>query len=260
VAVLGFSQLAAAEDFSLIEQKGQVSLGTFINNSALKIRLDGDLGQGTSVNWGDTFGDKDVTRFRLDGLYRFSDRHHLRLMYTDYRRQTTRSLDEDITWGDDTLPAGSSATASSSFTIIEAAYEYAFRHSAAMELAGTFGVHYTTFGATLKAQVPGGPSGTLGGKASVNAPLPVFGLRGMWRLGRDFYLDAQAQYFALAIDNVDGRLLNYRAAVTWQPRKYLGIGLGYDSFNVEVDVEKPRFTGTMDWTYEGPQVFFNFAL
>jgi hypothetical protein len=131
-----------------------------------------------------------------------------------------------------------------------------------MELVGTFGLHYTTFSASIAAdlQTPGGGvGGTVGGKASVGAPLPVFGLRGMWRLGHDFYLDAQAQYFALSIDNIDGSLLNYRAALTWQPKKYLGIGVGYDTFNVDVKVDKDRFRGEMDWTYRGPQVFFNFG-
>jgi hypothetical protein len=260
--LLGYGQAAAADDFNLIKQKGQVSLGTFLNNSALKIRVDGEAGQGTNIDWGNTFGDKDVTRFRLDGVYRFNERHHLRVMYTDYSRQTSRTLDEDIVWRDDVLLAGSTATAKNSFTIIEAAYEYAFKHSDDMELAGTFGLHYTTFAATISGDVQtpgGGAGGTIGGKASVGAPLPVFGLRGMWRLGRDFYLDAQAQYFALAIDNIDGSLLNYRAAVTWQPKKHLGIGVGYDSFNVDVKVDKENFRGRMDWTYQGPQVFFNFG-
>jgi hypothetical protein len=255
-------QPAVAEDFNLIEQTGHVSLGTFTNRSALKIRVDGESQEGTKFNWGDTFGEGDVTRFRLDGVYRFNSRHHLRVMYTDYQRQSTRTLDQDVIWGDNLLLAGSSATGKSSFRIIEAAYEYAFMHSDRMELAGTVGVHFTTFSAKLTAelQTPDGTvTGTLGGKAPVKAPLPVLGLRGMWRLGNNFYLDAQAQYFALAIDDLNGHLVNYRAAVTWQPRKLVGIGVGYDSFNVNVDAKKPTFTGTMDWTYQGPQVFFNFA-
>jgi hypothetical protein len=259
-AALGFGQAAAAEDFNLITQKGQVSLGIFLNSSALKIRLDGESGQGTEVNWDNTFGDKEVTRFRLDGVYRFSEKHHLRMMYTDYSASRERTLDEDIDWGDYTLLAGSSAKAKTSFTILEAAYEYAFKHTEKMELAGTIGLHYTEFAASIKANIDtsgGQVGGEIGGKASVGAPLPVFGVRGMWRVGGDFYLDAQVQYFALAIDGYDGSLINYRGALLWQPKKYVGIGIGYDSFNVNVDVKKDKFTGTMDWTYQGPQIFYN---
>jgi hypothetical protein len=51
--------------------------------------------------------------------------------------------------------------------------------------------------------------------------------------------------------------MNYRAAVVWQPKKWVGIGLGYDSFNVDVDIDKDSFHGSLDWTYEGPQLFYN---
>ena len=76
-------------------------------------------------------------------------------------------------------------------------------------------------------------------------------------MGHNFYLDAYAQYFALSIDNIDGSIVNYRAAVIWQPKKWVGLGIGYDNFNIDVDISKPRFDGSLDWTYSGPQAFFN---
>ena len=85
---------AQADDFNLIQQKGQVSLGTFTNNSELKIRVDGEGEQGTVVDWGEPFGDKDVTRFRLDGLWRINPRHHVGFMYTDYSRNQSETVSE----------------------------------------------------------------------------------------------------------------------------------------------------------------------
>jgi hypothetical protein len=253
---------AQAEDVNLIQERGQVSLGTFLNKSELKIRVDGDTSEGTVVDWGNTFGNKDVTRFRLDGLWRINPRHHVRFMYTDYSRSTSRVIDEQIEWQGDTFPVNATVASSFGFEIIEAAYEYAFMTSEKFELSGSAGLHYTTFDASLRADVaaPGG-GGTveIGGPASVDAPLPVIGARGMWRMGGNFYLDAQAQFFALSMDGFSGNIINYRAAVIWQPKKYIGVGAGFDSFQIDVDVEKDRFTGSMDWKYSGPQVFFNVA-
>jgi hypothetical protein len=93
--------------------------------------------------------------------------------------------------------------------------------------------------------------------ASVDAPMPVIGLRGLWSLPYDFWLTASAQFFALSIDEYDGNLQDYRAAVTWQPRKWLGIGVGYERFKVDVDVDKDDFNGTVEWTYDGPMIFYN---
>lgn len=251
---------AAADDFNLITAKANASLGTFINKSTMTIRVDGELSEGTEFDWEDTFGKGEKTRFRLDGVWRFTEKHHVRVMLTDYSKSQTETLDRDVNWGGDLILAGSSVTGKIGFSIAEVAYEYALRHKDNMELALTAGVHYTTLEAKLTAdiQTPGGGlGGQLGGKASVDAPLPVFGARGMWRLGGNFYLDAQVQWFALSIDQYDGSLLNYRGAVLWQPRQWVGIGVGYDSFNVDVDVKKDSFKGSLDWTYQGPQVFFS---
>ena len=251
---------AQAEEINLIQERGQVSLGTFLNNSDVRISLDGETSTGDLVDFGNTFGDKDVSRFRLDGLWRINDRHHVRFMYTDYSRTKTKTIDEEINWQDDVFPVNAVVTASTGFEVFEAAYEFAFMHSEDYELAGSIGLHYTTFEASLKADVTapgGGGTVSIGGPASVDAPLPVIGLHGMWRMGGNFYLDAHAQYFALSIDNIDGSIVNYRAAFIWQPKKWVGLGLGYDSFSIDVNVDKPRFTGSLDWTYSGPQLFYN---
>jgi hypothetical protein len=253
---------AQADDMDLVTNKGYLALGTFLNNSDFKVRVDGETTTGDVVDWDSAFGNKDVTRFRLDGVWRFNERHHMRVMFTDYSRVRTDSINRQIIWQDDVFDIGVEATAKSSFTIFEAAYEYAFLRSDKYEVAGTFGLHYTTLELSLKADVTapgGGGTQTIGGPASVDLPLPVIGAHGLWRMGQNFYLDGHVQYFALSIDNVDGSILNYRAAVLWQPKKYVGIGVGYDSFNIDVDLNKPRFNGTMDWTYSGPQIFYNIA-
>jgi len=261
LASAGWTTVAGADDFNLITAKANASLGTFLNSNELKIRVDGEAGDlGTVINWGDTFGGGEKSRFRLDGVWRFTPKHHARVMLTDYSLGRTATLDRDIGWGDDLILAGSSVTGKIGFSIAEVAYEYAIKHKENMELALTAGIHYTTFEAKLTAdiQTPGGDlGGSLGGKASVDAPLPVFGARGMWRVGGDFYLDAMVQWFALSIDQYDGSLVNYRAALIWQPKQWVGIGVGYDYFNVDVDVKKSSFKGTMDWTYDGPQIFYN---
>jgi hypothetical protein len=261
LAALACAPSAGAEDFNLITAKGGASLGTFLNSNDLKIRVDGEAGDiGTKIDWSNTFGAGEKSRFRLDGVWRFTPRHHLRVLVTDYSTSQTETLERDIEWGDDFIKAGSEATGEVGFSIAEVAYEYALKHTENVELALTAGIHYTSFEAKLTADLDtsiGDLQGQLGGKASVDAPLPVFGARGMWRLGGDFYLDAMVQWFALSIDQYSGGLLNYRGAAIWQPKQWVGIGVGYDYFNVDVDVKKTNFKGTMDWTYKGPQIFFN---
>ena len=73
----------------------------------------------------------------------------------------------------------------------------------------------------------------------------------------DFWIDASAQYFSLSIDEYDGSLVDYRVAAIWQPKKWLGLGVGYNSFTIDVDVDKSDFSGSLDWGYSGPQIFLS---
>ena len=84
----------------------------------------------------------------------------------------------------------------------------------------------------------------------------MIGLRGLWQLPHNFWIDAQAQFFALSIDEYDGSLQDYKVTVNWQPKKWLGIGLGYNRFEVDVDVDADKFNGSLDWTYEGPMLSY----
>ena len=37
----------------------------------------------------------------------------------------------------------------------------------------------------------------------------------------------------------------------------VGVGVGYERFTVDVDVDKDSFNGSLDWTYDGPMIFYN---
>jgi hypothetical protein len=254
---------ASAEDILLTQQPFQISLGGFTNSSEIKIRADGVVGDdGTEFDWGDTLGDIDGTNIRLDSYWRINDRHHVRLMYTENSNRRTKILDRDINWQGQVIPVDASVESEFGFYVIELAYEYDFSKREDRELVLSAGLHYTAFTADLTGTYNtqgGGGTTTVGSEAKLGAPLPVIGARGMWKLGGNWWLDGQVQFFQIAFDNIDGSILNYRAAVIWQPKKWIGLGLGYDSFGIDVDAEKDRLSGSIEWTYSGPQMFFNFA-
>ncbi|HEU5134793.1 MAG TPA: hypothetical protein VFU13_06585 [Steroidobacteraceae bacterium] len=259
-----FAAQAAAEDTELTQQKFQISLGSFTNESEIVIRADGEFGEGTTFDWGDTIGDVDGTTFRLDSYWRINDRHHVRFMYTENSNKRNRTLDRSINWDGETYLINTEVDSEFGFYVVEVAYEYDFSKREDRELVLSAGLHYTAFSAELSGTVTtpgGGGTASASREASVGAPLPVIGARGMWNLGGNWWLDGQVQFFQVTFGDVDGSIINYRAAVIWQPKKWLGFGAGYDSFGIDVDVEGSgdRLRGSLDWTYQGPQVFFNFA-
>lgn len=239
---------------NLLTDPFTVSLGTFILNSDIEVRLDGTSGSGTRVDWDREFGGGDENRFRLDGAWRFAERHKVRAMWFDYSRTKTRTIGDRIDWGDATFPPSASVTSDSKFSIFEIAYEYSFLRRENFELAGSFGIHNASWEATLSSTVN---NAQISDKADFNAPLPVFGLRGLWHVGGDFWLDAVAQYFSLSYEEYDGSILDTRVGVLWQPSRWVGLGIGYNRFKVDFQMDGGNFNGDLVWTYDGPQLFYN---
>jgi hypothetical protein len=262
LVLYGTAALAEDKAPSILTDQFQLSLGTFVLDSDTEIRFDGDTSVGTPVDWEDTFGGGDQTRFRVDGHWRFGDsgRHKARFMWFNSSRDGSKTIDDEIEFGGEVFPVDAKVDAEFSFDIYQLSYEYAFLKREQYELAGSIGVHYTSLSASLSAKAATS-NGTLAGdierEGDVDAPLPVIGLRGLWALPHDFFVDAGAQFFALSIDEYDGNLQDYRVMVTWQPKKWLGIGLGYNQFSVDVDVDGDKFNGSLDWTYRGPLLSYS---
>ncbi len=260
--LLGSPAVFAEEAPNLLTDSFQVALGTFIITSEPTVQLKGDTGSGDRVDFDEALGGGDSQRIRLDSHWRFGDtgRHKVKAIAFDMSRDNSRTFDRDIEWGGDIYPVGAKVDAEFSFTVIEVAYEYSFMRRDNFELDASIGLHYTDLESSLKATAvaSGGTlTGDISNSASVAAPLPVIGLRGIWDLSHNFWLDATAQFFALSIDEYDGNLQDYRVLLTWQPKKWLGVGLGYNRFSIDVDVDASNFDGSLDWTYSGPMIFYS---
>jgi hypothetical protein len=237
----------------------QVTLGTFFVTNEPTVQLDGDTEEGDRVDWDKKLGEVDATRLRLDGYWRFAPRHKVRAMAFRMSRENDVVLGENIDWGGHTYPLSAQVRAKFNFSVIEVAYEYAFLRRERYELDASFGLHHTTVDASLAAHAEesgGTLTEDLNDSARIHAPLPVIGLAGTWMLSKDFWLEASAQFFVLSIDPYNGHLENYRAALTWQPRPWLGLGIGYSLFSINTDIESQGWHGGLDWNYGGPMLFY----
>ena len=259
-ATMGATAAKADDAPNLLTDPFHVAVGTFIISTEPTVQLNGETVRGDRVDFDSVVRGGDATRVRLDADWRFGDsqRHKVRAIAFQMSRERRKTIEEEIEWGGDTYPVNANLEADFKFSVVELAYEYAFLRRDTYELGGTIGLHYTTFEAGLRAESTStGQSLDLANRASVDAPLPVFGLRGLWKLPANLYVDAQAQYFALSIDEYDGSVQDYRLMLTWQPKAWLGVGIGYNGFKIDVDVEKERFDGALDWKYSGPMIFYS---
>ncbi len=254
LAVLG-SSAARADGLNPLDDRFSLSLGTFLLHTSTEIRVDGTTGRGTVIDTERDLGLKDSDRFRVDGYWRFAERHKLRVLYFDTKNSSGRTLERDIEVRDTVFPVNLTVESSFRTRVAELAYEYAFVRRDNYEIAGTVGIHDLRFALNITATQNNQQAAQLGRDADASGPLPVVGLRGVWRFHPNFYLDAQAQFFKISLDPYDGRLEDYSASVVWTPIKHLGIGAGYNKFITRLDVSADRFDGSLRWRYGGARIF-----
>lgn len=254
---------ANADDLDPISQKFHFDLGVFLLNTDTTVRVDGSGGTlGSNIDLKRDFGFDHQDRFRVDGYWRFFNRHKLRFMYFDSSVTSDRTLGRDIHFGDVTFPIAAAAHASNDTQILELAYEYSLYKSSNLEFAGTLGLHNLRIDTKLSATTSsalGGTTRNLQASAEGNGPLPVIGVRAIWALSNQFYFDGVAQFFAAKVDEYDGNLQDYKLDAIWQPFKNFGVGLGYNQFVSNLDVSKDRFNGKLKFKYGGPLLFATVA-
>jgi len=248
-----------ADDAPPLDDRFTLQLGGYLVSTDTTVRVDGSSGEGTEFDWEGKTGTGDADRFRVDALWRITPRHRLRLMYFDNQRDGRRAIEEEIEFQGETYPVGAVLEARSDFEILQVAYEYAFLSREDYEVAASIGIHNVdmSFGLRAEATIDGEPigSGEIDESASTSGPLPVLGLRGIWRFADKCYLDGHAQFFALEFDNYDGEVIDAQASVIWQAFRHVGIGLGYNWFDARLDVEGDRLDGRLEWGYDGLMLF-----
>jgi hypothetical protein len=267
-AVLGFGLPCApalgADGPNVLNDSFFISLGTYLVDADTDLELKGDLGErGTRIDWNRTFGEGSLTRIRLDGQWRFGDsrRHKLRALWFDTSRSKSRTIDREIEWGGETFPVNTKVKGDLDYQIYELSYEYAFLRRESYELSASIGTYWVSMDSRLSATVTGGSGGSttrdVSRDGSFDLPLPVLGLRAQWVFPYDLSLDLAGQYFTASMNEYDGDLQNYRATFTWQPNKWIGLGLGYDWFSADLDVDASKFDGSANWTFSGPMIYYS---
>jgi len=257
LALLG----ASAAQASPLDDTFDLSLGAFILSTHTTVRAGGSPGPaapveiGTPIDVERQLGISDRTSFRLDGYWRFFERHKLRVMYFDESRSTDKSITDEIVFRGQTYSVNTQVGTSFKTLVAELAYEYAFLRGEHYELAGSLGIHELTFKLQLTA-VGQNVNAQQSARADVTGPLPVIGVHYVWEFYPRWSLDAMFQFFALKYQQYDGNLQDYTATVYYMPWKNFGFGAGWNEFRTNVNIDNASYDGNLTWRYGGLRLFF----
>jgi hypothetical protein len=251
----------------LLTETLQLDVGLFVLGTQTKASLNGQGTNNPEYDFNQIFGTGyDTSRFRLDGIWRISNRNHVQFMYFTNGVSRSKTLDKDIEWGDADYGIGANVTSRTRLSVYEVGYEFAFIKKQSFELAASIGVHYpkVTIGLDGMATVtqPDGSTTTVQAEsknASVPAPLPVIGLRMGWAFTDHFMLDAQLQAFDFSYDQFHGYWGDAKVGVSYLINKHFGVGIGYDDFNSHLSLSQSNFNGKLNIGYRGGLIYLRGA-
>jgi hypothetical protein len=251
VVAMMSAPVAAAQD----DEKFSVSLGVFITdrNSDTNIGVSGDP-RGTPVDLEADLGlDTSDTVFRLDGYYRFNDKHRIDISAFDLSRTSTKTIAKEIDWNGTIYPINTTVKGEFDLNIYKVAYTWAFMRRDKGYLGVTGGLYIADIGTLLSAANIADRDG-----GTVTAPLPVVGLRGEYQISDKWSFRASGEIFSLNYQDYDGSLTDFYAGVDYKLFKHASIGLGVNSVKIDLDVQSTDLNGAIDWRYDGGLVFFKF--
>jgi hypothetical protein len=183
------------------------------------------------------------------------ERHLVRLSGLSSHRSAQQVLDRDIEFDDEVYLTGERVDSTLNLTMFGLTYGYRFLLRDNAELTGTLGIQITEVEANAVVR-----SRVVRDAESGVAPLPLLGLEGRYDFNDSWSAEARVQYLTANIDDVEGDMLDARAAVTWRMNPYLVFGLGYRTFSMDVDSRDQDTPGLVDMTMDGPVLFMRASL
>jgi hypothetical protein len=244
------------------EETVLLQLGYFFPAFDTKLRVaDEDGGRGSDVNLQNDLGfERNETTILAGASWRITPRHRVAVGYFGFHRTADRTIDREIEIGDETYPVGAELHSTLDISVIPIAYSYSFIKNDTLEFTGSAGLQWSSL--SFKAN-GSASSGTRDIDAEVQseaqAPLPLIGLgvtyyfAPKWSVGGNF--GTFIYKVAAGNMNYQGFVLSATTNIDWWFSDYIGAGAAVNWFGFNVNVEAPRWNGSFNYQYLGPQVY-----
>lgn len=238
----------------------KVSAGLYFPVNNTEVRVDGSEGNfGTTIDLEDDLG-FEANTFSWVGAFewRISRRSRLNFEYFYLNRESSKTLEREIEFEDNTYEVNARVYAFFDMQIFRIAYGYAFVSKPKYEIGAVIGAHtvFADMGIGLETSIGQAEASD---DFNFTAPLPDLGLWGEVVLGPKFGLYANVNYLALKVDNIEGRIVSSNLSLLYNVYKNFNLTLGYTGLHVKVDVERERASGSFKWGYNGPMLTANYT-
>lgn len=245
------SEVAADEHYPNMYRRFGASLGmALLGNFNSQVSVGTDFLVGASLDLEDTLGigESDFIG-RLDSHWAFSPRHRIDFSLFDINRSGTRTVGEDIDFGEVVIPAGEVDTTFNTM-VLKLSYRYNFVADTRTAIGFSAGFH--TMGIDLGLD---STSGSVEESFDVTAPLPVIGLHGEYALSERWKILSSIELFQIDIGYFSGYLQDSRLAIEHDTFEHVGWGVSLNGFRMGADMEDGPLTAEIEYAYQGVIIY-----
>jgi hypothetical protein len=241
----------------VVEDRFRVEVMTLSADTDTDIRVDPTLAtQGTLINAEDDLGLDDNKLLALAEITLLpGERHLIRLSGFSLRRSARKQIDQTIVFDDQTYLPGEPVDSTLNLTSVGLTYGYSIVKARSVDIALSFGVQIVEVEANALVR-----RRVVRESETAITPLPLVGMEGRFDFNERWSFEARAQYLSVEYDEIDGSVLDARAALTWRMNPHLVFGLGYRTFEVQVDSRDIGDPGLFDLKMAGPLLFMRASL
>jgi hypothetical protein len=237
---------------NVIEDRLRLEVNLLGASASTKLRVDeSPTLPGTEINAEDDLGLDDFQLLpQVELTLLPGERHLIRLSRFAIDRSAATRLEENISFDDQDYLVGERVDSILNLTMFGLTYGYRFIVAPRGEISASFGIQIADVEANAVVR-----SRVVRESESGVAPLPLLGLEGRYDFSPRWSMEARVQYLTVNETDVDGSILDARLGVTWRMNPYLLFGLGYRTFQIDVNSADEDTPGFVDLTVSGPLLF-----
>ena len=234
-----------------------VLVGAYTPDHTVSASLDATVGDVLpEIDFGGEIGLADkTTLFNGEIGWQFSENWSFSVQRFSTRRDQSATIEEPIPWGDLVFDVGVEVEAGTSSAITRLFFARKFLDKGPHDLRLGAGLHLLEIEAYLQgiATVNDETIGEYQSKrASFKAPLPNIGAWYRYSPSDRWLFSLRGDWLAASIGDLSGRIINVTGGVNFALFEHVGIGLSYQYFRLDVDIEADLWKGHADIIYDGP--------
>jgi hypothetical protein len=237
-----------------LSDRFQLAVGAFARDQNFAIRADGSDAE-EEIDFDETLGvdDEDVSG-SLTFRWQFGRKWSLWGQAWKVDSTGAQVLPQDVEFEDLVFREGSFARAGVKNSVARVFFGRKIVSGPHYEFGLGAGFHWLELGAFIEGEALVNDEEVRFARGDVDAegPLPNIGAWLYYAVSERWLIDARLDWLEASTGKYSGGLWNSAVGVSFQASKHVGLGLYYQYFSLDFDVDKSNWKGGADLRYRGP--------